>query len=170
MKPIKDLAEFLADNPRVNQRALERFNFHLEAIRIQIAGGMDQLNVLTTKLSPEQYSFLSKFVFNLDRTFNALDECAIVPSQPDYKERRIAVENILDKYALTSEYIDKEATLVSLPEQVKPSEFPLTGNDTVDALRYSLGNGLIGSDGSGDCQECKEAFDPKKWLKGASDI
>lgn len=101
MKPIKDLAEHLANDPRVNQRALERFNYNLESIRCQIASGMDQLNVLTTKLTPEQYSFLSKFVFNLDRTFNALDECAIVPTKPDYIERRAAVENILDKYALT---------------------------------------------------------------------
>lgn len=186
MKTLKDLAEHLAKDPRVNQRAFERFNYYLEAIRCTTAQHRDYLNRLSNNAGSNPH--LTSLVINVEMFLEKMDECAIIPTSK-FKDKAPESWN---KETAEQGFTEHLAKLTSSPSDhlkqgeerrfVTPEQWDKDGgyneregltSDHLSPIHEHVKNVLdaskyLGSDGSGDCEECKEAFDPKKWLGGES--
>ena len=67
MKPLKDLAEYLTKDNKVNKRAMERFNYNMEAIRSTTLQHKDHLNALESKGAHQtETRYLASLIYNLE--------------------------------------------------------------------------------------------------------
>lgn len=178
MKPLKDLAEM--EYPRVDKKILLQFNTLIENIRMLASNHapswgtheilkcfefMDKLELITP--AP-----MSRVTHNhVTRDIKPFGRC---PSCDQYwvERKKVLGVNPDEEYSPQVEL----PRLVRSGQALPPTYYMKVDGRVDEKVLSSLekkaihkfidfSHGAHGTDGSGDCEETKEAFNPKKWVK-----
>jgi hypothetical protein len=150
MKPLKDLAEL--NHPRVDPKILLQFNTLIENVRIYASNHAPSWGT---------HEILKCFEF--------MDKLELITPEPEANDPTDAISYVMMRTGMSREQLEKK-----YPVQLDPREgnsARISGDEALtpeekDAIHkfIDFSNGAHGMDGSGDCEETKEAFSPKKWL------